>query len=241
MQLPFPHAAGTSAPLPLQPRGAVRADTLTPLLRRAVIGAVAVLHAGVAYGLLQVPEVRDAVAEVAPLFVRLVTPEEVPRQVPPPPPPADPPPRPPKRPVAAPVLAAAPQVEPLPFVASPPPPAPAPALPDSPAAAPEEPAAPAPVVVPTIPPSAVQYLEPPPLAYPRASRRAGEAGRVVLRVFIDAAGLPREVQVHSSSGFARLDNAATTAVLKARFKPYSNRGQAIAGWALVPLTFDLET
>ncbi|HEY0859035.1 MAG TPA: energy transducer TonB, partial [Albitalea sp.] len=120
-------------------------------------------------------------------------------------------------------------------------PAPAPASPEPVPAAPVEAAAPAPAPAPTIPPSAVQYIEPPPLAYPRASRRAGESGRVVLRVFIDATGLPREVQVQRSSGFARLDAAAAGAVLKARFKPYSDHGQAIAGWALVPLTFDLET
>ena len=69
-----------------------------------------------------------------------------------------------------------------------------------------------------------------------ASRRS----RTVLRVFIDEAGLPRQVLVNQSSGFARLDEAATTAVQKARFKPYSDNGQALAAWALVPLSFDLE-
>ena len=44
-----------------------------------------------------------------------------------------------------------------------------------------------------------------------------------------------------SSGFARLDEAAIAAVLKARFRPYSDNGQPLAGWALVPLSFDLQT
>jgi protein TonB len=89
--------------------------------------------------------------------------------------------------------------------------------------------------------SAAQYVEPPVPIYPRASRRAGEAGRVVLRVLVDEAGLPRQVLVHQSSGFARLDDAAIAAVQKARFKPYIDRDQAISSWVLVPLSFDLES
>lgn len=91
-----------------------------------------------------------------------------------------------------------------------------------------------------LPPSAVQYLEPPAPEYPRASRLAGEAGRVLVRVFIDEGGRPREVHVAQSSGHARLDDAALAAVRGARFKPATENGQALAGQALIPLTFDLE-
>ena len=211
---------------------------MTPLQRRTMVGVIVVLHAALAFGLLQVRKVREAVAESAPLFVSMVAPAPKPKPAPPP--------------TAAPRLPKPTSVA-MPLLSTAPPPVPAPAAFTSPAPPPEPvveaaaPAAATPVEAPappappkTIPASAVQYLEPPPLVYPRASRRAGEAGRVVVRVFIDEAGLPREMQLSRSSGFARLDEAAAAAVLKARFKPYSDNGQAIAGWALVPLTFDLE-
>ncbi len=92
-----------------------------------------------------------------------------------------------------------------------------------------------------IPASAVQYLGDPPVPeYPRLSIRAGETGRVMLRIYIDEAGLPRSVQVESSSGHPRLDDAGAAAMRKARFKPYTENGQAVAGWAFVPLDFALE-
>jgi protein TonB len=91
-----------------------------------------------------------------------------------------------------------------------------------------------------IPASAVQYLTPPLLDYPSASRRAGETGRVIVRVYIDEDGLPRQTQLHQTSGFARLDDAALAAVQKTRFRPYTENGHPTAGWALIPLSFDLE-
>jgi protein TonB len=81
---------------------------------------------------------------------------------------------------------------------------------------------------------------PPPIEYPRASRKLREAGRVIVRVYVDEAGMPRVTQVKRSSGFVRLDDAALEAVQKARFKPYIEHGMAVAGWALIPLDFDLE-
>jgi protein TonB len=229
-----PAAPFASAP-PRLPRPGARADALTPLQRRTMVALIVALHAAGGYGLMQVRQVRDAVAEAAPMFVRLVTPQADPPApvVPPPPPIVKPRPTPP---VAKPLITAPPAPTPAAetFTAPPPPP-PVPVVAEPPPA-PPAPAAPAR----TIPASAVQYLEPPVPVYPRASRRAGESGRVVLRVFIDEAGLPRQLQVQVSSGFARLDEAALAAVSKARFKPYSDNGQPVAGWALVPLSFDLE-
>ena len=49
-------------------------------------------------------------------------------------------------------------------------------------------------------------------AYPPASRRAGEEGTVRLKVLVDEKGRPRDVAVATSSGFARLDEAAIQAV-----------------------------
>lgn len=196
-----------------------------------MVGLIVALHAAGGYALMQVRQVREALADAAPMFVQLVAP---PAPAAPPPPVVKPLPKAPP-PVRKPLITAAPVPSPVPpsFTAPPEPP-PLPVI----AEAPAPPAPPAPPR--TIPASAVQYLEPPVPAYPRASRRAGESGRVVLRVFIDEAGLPRQLQVQSSSGFVRLDEAAAAAVAKARFKPYSDNGQPVAGWALVPLSFDLE-
>ena len=47
-------------------------------------------------------------------------------------------------------------------------------------------------------------------------------------------------QVDRSSGHPRLDEAVLAAVRQARFKPYTENGQAVSGWALVPLEFELE-
>ena len=53
--------------------------------------------------------------------------------------------------------------------------------------------------------------------YPPTSRRLGEEGTVRLKVLVDERGRARDVQVAKSSGFARLDEAAMTAVRKWRF------------------------
>lgn len=92
-----------------------------------------------------------------------------------------------------------------------------------------------------IPPSAIQYQVPPVLEYPRVSRRLHEAGHVIVRVFVDEQGQPRDVQVRTSSGYARLDAAAVSAVQRARFRPYTANGVPTAGWALIPLDFILDT
>ncbi len=92
----------------------------------------------------------------------------------------------------------------------------------------------------TLPPEAVQYLLPPAPVYPKMSRRYGESGRVLVRVYIDESGVPRSVQVTGSSGHPRLDDAARIAVQATRFKPYAENGRPTAGWAFIPLTFDLE-
>lgn len=91
-----------------------------------------------------------------------------------------------------------------------------------------------------LPAESVRYLVPPAPVYPRLSRQQGETGRVQVRVYIDEAGLPRTVQLSASSGHGRLDEAALQAVLRARFKPYTENGSPMGGWALIPLTFDLE-
>jgi len=90
-----------------------------------------------------------------------------------------------------------------------------------------------------IPAAAVQYLVPPAPVYSRASARMKESGRVVVRVYIDEGGMPRDAQIATSSGFARLDESALAAARNARFKPYFENGAAVAGWAFIPIEFEL--
>jgi protein TonB len=85
----------------------------------------------------------------------------------------------------------------------------------------------------------VAYARFDPPEYPPLSRRLGESGVVVLRVLIDEQGVPREVQVETSSGFARLDEAAIAAVRRARFVPHSEGGRTRAAVARVPIRFEL--
>jgi len=217
-------------------------DRLTPLQRRTMVGAIVVAHVAAVWALLQVREVRDAVADVAPIFISLVAPATPPKVTPLPPPPPTPPVR---RPIAPEprMITAAPTPAPAPFVAPPPPepvpPEPAPVAVAAPVA-PVAPPPPAPAPPRNLSASSVQYLEPLQVEYPRLSKRLGETGVVMLRIFIDEAGRVREVQVSRTSGHPRLDDAAMAAVQKARFKPPSENGQAVSGYAQVPVDFQLE-
>lgn len=63
-------------------------------------------------------------------------------------------------------------------------------------------------------------------SYPSLSRRMGEEGRVVLNVLVKADGTAGAVSVKRSSGFPRLDDAASSAVRMWRFEPYKIGGLA---------------
>lgn len=91
-----------------------------------------------------------------------------------------------------------------------------------------------------IPASAVDYLVPPAPEYPRLSKKLGEAGLVIVRAYADEQGLPHDVHIERSSGFARLDDAALAAVRKVRFKPYAENGRPTGGWVRMPFPFELE-
>lgn len=206
------------------------AEGLSSGQRRAVVGGIALVHVVAIWAVLQVPAVRQAVMEAAPVFVELLAP---------PAPPVAPPPPPVKAVTKAPppVVIAAPAAAPAAFAVEPPQPeVAAPPAPPQVVEAPPAPSAPPKM----IPASALQYLEAAPPEYPRASRRLNEAGTVLLRVYIDERGLSASVQVSRSSGFARLDEAALAAVKKWRFKPYAENGQPMAGWAVIPVIFELE-
>jgi protein TonB len=138
---------------------------------------------------------------------------------------------------AMPVLAVAPAERAL----SLPPPAPAPApVPASAAdkAAPAAVAA-APAAGPRTLSSGVEYLRAPQPLYPSLSKRMGEQGQVLLRVLVNEQGLPDQVVVLTSSGSARLDEAARQAALHALFKPHIEDGRPVAVFVIVPLNFRL--
>jgi len=73
--------------------------------------------------------------------------------------------------------------------------------------------------------------------YPSESSRKRERGTVLLRVLVDAAGRPAQVELERSSGYSRLDDAARTAVQKALFRPYEVNGIAQPAQVLIPIEF----
>lgn len=84
------------------------------------------------------------------------------------------------------------------------------------------------------------YLNNPAPGYPPLSRRLGEQGKVLLRVQVSAEGKPLAVEVKKSSGFARLDEAASKAAAKWRFVPARQGDAAVVSWVEVPIQFSLQ-
>lgn len=120
-----------------------------------------------------------------------------------------------------------------------PPPPEAPRVAAAPPPPPPPPPAPTPAPPRQMPASAVAYLVPPPIEVPLASRRLGEQGTVWLRVLVGADGAPRQVTVQKSSGFARLDEQALSAMRKARFKPQVDNGVAVEWIVVAPLQYEI--
>lgn len=193
---------------------------------------IVALHAGALWGLMQLDAVREAVKDIAPIMVGMITlpPPEPPKpRIEPPPPPKPVPrkPRPEPQMIAAetpaPAPMSAPLPEPVPVEEPPPPPPPAPAEP-----------------APVIPPNFVAaYLDNPPPVYPPVAKRLGETGLVMLRVLVNVGGRADSVDVEKSSGFSRLDRAAIDAVRKWKFVPARQGENNVAAWVLVPINFEI--
>lgn len=83
------------------------------------------------------------------------------------------------------------------------------------------------------------YLQNPAPAYPALSRRMGEEGKVVLRVFVEPTGRPGQIEVKTGSGSPRLDQAAQEAVWRWKFVSARRGDEAIGAWVLVPIVFNL--
>jgi protein TonB len=86
----------------------------------------------------------------------------------------------------------------------------------------------------------VVYIREPVIRYPPQSWRLREQGVVLFEVVVDERGLPVQIKVERSSGYSRLDEAGREAVLKARFRPYTENGVARSVIVLVPIRFSLK-
>lgn len=75
--------------------------------------------------------------------------------------------------------------------------------------------------------------------YPRMSQRLNEQGTVTVRVLVRRDGTAGTVEVKSSSGYPRLDQAAIEAVRTWRFNPATMDGKPIDEWYIVPIPFKL--
>jgi protein TonB len=79
--------------------------------------------------------------------------------------------------------------------------------------------------------------------YPAASRRLGEEGLVLLKVYVTATGSVTDATVESSSGLARLDDAAVRCVrssqLHGMWVPQTVNGQQVGAWMHLPWRWKL--
>lgn len=122
--------------------------------------------------------------------------------------------------------------------------APAPAAPV--ATAPKvEPEPAAPVAAPPVEPVSAarfdaDYLNNPAPVYPPLSRRMSEEGKVILRVSVNPQGTADSVELKTSSGSTRLDEAAVNTVKRWKFIPAKRGDSAVQSWVLVPIIFKLE-
>ncbi len=84
------------------------------------------------------------------------------------------------------------------------------------------------------------FLRNPAPPYPPLSRRVGEEGKVVLRVSVNPHGNADSVEIRTSSGSSRLDEAARKTVQAWKFIPAKRGETAVQSWVLVPIIFKLE-
>lgn len=189
---------------------------------------VVALHAAALWGLwthrlISMPQ------DVSALFVNFIAPpsppkaEVVPKREPPKP-------RPEERPQPRQLVAEAPLISPS-EIAVPP-------APTSVIAAPAEPRPAAPLVLGTeLSASCPERTAP---NYPMLSRRMNETGTTVLRVELDEQGHVSSARVATGSGYARLDEAALTAIKNWRCNPAQRNGQPVRAVALQPFKFVLQ-
>jgi TonB family protein len=87
--------------------------------------------------------------------------------------------------------------------------------------------------------SSATYLNNPAPEYPERSKILGEQGRVIIKVLTDKEGLAQKFEIFSSSGFARLDQSALSAIKKWKFISGRLNGFEEDIWYEVPINFVL--
>ena len=192
--------------------------------------------------------------ETPPVIIELIQP----KKLEPPPPPPKPEPKKPEPPKSDPVKPEPPKiVEQRPEPPKPEPakavtpapealPKPAPAPTPTPVPAPEAVAKPAPPPAPAPTPaksssgSSAQYVGACESPYPTISKRMNEKGTVVVKVLVKSDGTAGDVELKSSSGYPRLDQAWLEAIKNCRFTPSTGSdGKPIDEWFSAPHTFRL--
>jgi protein TonB len=93
----------------------------------------------------------------------------------------------------------------------------------------------------------IPYDDPPvPLSpirpkYPEIAQEAGIEGTVVVQVFVDANGRVKETVILKGIPSTGLDDAATDAIRKVRFRPAKQRERAVGVWISIPVNFRLKS
>lgn len=85
------------------------------------------------------------------------------------------------------------------------------------------------------------YLNNPRPTYPAMSRDLGETGKVLLKVVVSHEGRATDITLARSSGYPRLDRAASEAVRTWRFTPAKHGDQAVTESVIVPVVFSLQS
>ena len=96
----------------------------------------------------------------------------------------------------------------------------------------------APPVIPAEePPVAINPVSP--VRYPPALLQQGIEGSVLLRLYVDAAGVvtPDSTRIAESSGYPALDSAALAGAAELRFSPALLQGRPVAAPFLQPVHF----
>ncbi|GAB3456563.1 energy transducer TonB [Insolitispirillum peregrinum] len=159
-------------------------------------------------------------------------------------------------PASAPVPAAEPEPAVHPAAPAPPPPRPprpmakarpnpAPAVPSAAQAVatdstpPETAPAPRSASISTPPGYSLGAVSTPHPPYPWSARQRNKEGKVVVRLFVDASGVPSQAEVIHSSGEDSLDTAALSTLRRWRLRPAHSDGVPVSGQIDVPILFRL--
>jgi TonB family protein len=75
--------------------------------------------------------------------------------------------------------------------------------------------------------------------YPAVLRDAGIGGAPVIWIHIGETGAVDATQVHQTSGYEALDQAAMNVAMAMRFTPAYNRDVVTATWVQIPIRFQV--